>query len=112
VPVTAEHDFRTARRIGDATVDHAFTDIEFGPTAHADVSVVGDSGRGARVTFGRAARWVQVCTSDWPGESGHRAGVAVEPMTCPPDALATGTDVVVLEPGDEHELELRISAVG
>jgi aldose 1-epimerase len=27
--------------------------------------------------------------------------VAVEPMTCPPNALADGTDLIVLEPGGE-----------
>jgi aldose 1-epimerase len=30
----------------------------------------------------------------------RRAGVAVEPMSCPPNAFATGEDVVRLEPGD------------
>ena len=32
-------------------------------------------------------------------ESRRRRGVAVEPMTCPPNALRTGTDVLRLEPG-------------
>jgi aldose 1-epimerase len=29
----------------------------------------------------------------------RRRGIAIEPMTCPPNALATGTDVIVLDPG-------------
>ena len=32
---------------------------------------------------------------------GARRSVAVEPMTCPPNALADGVDVVVLEPGED-----------
>jgi aldose 1-epimerase len=31
-----------------------------------------------------------------PGE--RRTGLAVEPMTCPPNALRSGTDLVVLRP--------------
>jgi aldose 1-epimerase len=31
----------------------------------------------------------------------RRRAVAIEPMTCPPNALRTGTDVVRLEPGLE-----------
>ncbi|RZT86573.1 aldose 1-epimerase [Pseudonocardia sediminis] len=40
--------------------------------------------------------WVQVFTSD--ELTGHGRAVAVEPMTCPPDALNSGTDLVTLEP--------------
>jgi len=34
----------------------------------------------------------------------------VEPMTCPPDAFNTGTDLVRLEPGDPHRVAWRIFA--
>jgi aldose 1-epimerase len=111
VPVTAAHDFRRPRSIDDVEIDHAFTDIAFDQSGRGTVSLTDAAGRGARIDFGQQAPWIQVCTSDWPGQPGHRAGVAVEPMTCPPNALATGTDVVVLAPGAVHELELRISAV-
>jgi len=39
---------------------------------------------------------------------GHR-GLAVEPMTCPPDAFNSGTDVVVLQPGEKHEASWTIA---
>jgi aldose 1-epimerase len=29
----------------------------------------------------------------------NRRSIAVEPMTCPPNAFRTGTDVITLEPG-------------
>ena len=38
-----------------------------------------------------------------------RVGVAVEPMTCPPNAFNSGTDVVALEPGATHTLSARIA---
>lgn len=42
-------------------------------------------------------RWVQVFTpAAFPGRG---RAVAVEPMTCPPDALNSGVDLITLEPG-------------
>ena len=44
-------------------------------------------------------RWVQVFTPDeFPG-SGQ--AIAIEPMTCPPDALNSGVDLITLAPGEE-----------
>lgn len=42
--------------------------------------------------------WVQVFTGDVPDI--RRQGLAVEPMTCPPQAFRTGEDVIRLEPGE------------
>jgi len=47
-------------------------------------------------------RWLQVFTAD-PGRGqaypGRGRAIAIEPMTCPPDAFNSGIDVLVLEPG-------------
>lgn len=42
--------------------------------------------------------WRQVFTGDLPDI--RRSGFAVEPMTCPPQALRTGEGVIRLEPGE------------
>jgi aldose 1-epimerase len=34
--------------------------------------------------------------------------VAIEPMTCPPDAFNSGIDLIVLKPGKKHEYKLKI----
>ncbi|KNX36271.1 aldose 1-epimerase family protein [Luteipulveratus halotolerans] len=45
--------------------------------------------------------FVQVFTGDsLPRDKARRTGVAVEPMTCPANALATGDSLVRIEPGD------------
>jgi len=41
-------------------------------------------------------RWVQVFTPD--DHPGRGRAVAIEPMTCPPDALNSGTDLIGLQP--------------
>ena len=45
--------------------------------------------------------YVEVFTGDaLPDERRRRRGLGVEPMTAPPNALATGESLVVLDPGD------------
>jgi aldose 1-epimerase len=49
-----------------------------------------------------AYQWLQVFTGDsLPLASRRTSGIAVEPMTCPPDAFSSGDDLLVLEPGQE-----------
>ncbi|WP_082508754.1 aldose 1-epimerase family protein [Microbacterium sp. Leaf161] len=104
-------DFRAARRIGDVFIDHAFTGLARDGGV-AEVRLVTDAGTGVAMTFDERCPWVQVHTADNPGiDAIHRIGLAVEPMTCPPDAFNSGTDLVVLEPGATHAASWRISAV-
>ncbi|HIE61266.1 MAG TPA: galactose mutarotase, partial [Microbacterium sp.] len=51
-----------------------------------------------------------------PEAPGHRAGLAVEPMTCAPDAFNDDrypfdTGLGVIAPGDAHKASWRIAAV-
>lgn len=52
------------------------------------------------MTLSSRARWLQVYTGDRLG----RAGLALEPMSCPPGAFLSGTDLVELASGDAHRL--------
>ena len=106
-----EWDFRAARRIGDVFIDHAFTGLAR-EDGVAEVRLVSDAGTGVAIRFDERCPWVQVHTADNPGiDAIHRIGLAVEPMTCPPDAFNSGTDVVVLAPGAAHAASWLISAV-
>jgi aldose 1-epimerase len=83
-------DFRAARRIGDAEIDHAFTNLQRDAVGMATVAVTDATGRGAAISWDAACAWVQVHTADQPdGEASpaHRIGMAIEPMTCAPDAF-------------------------
>lgn len=75
-------------RIGERQIDATFTDL-----ALPEV-IVG----GRRVWFDDAYRYVQLFTGDHLAVG--RRGVAVEPMTCPPNAFRTGEGLVVLRPGE------------
>jgi aldose 1-epimerase len=49
---------------------------------------------------GPGYRWLQVFTGDSLGPDLRRKAVAIEPMTCPPNAFVTADDLLVLQPGD------------
>jgi aldose 1-epimerase len=110
VAILPEHDFRTPRPIGTTAIDHTFTGFAFHDGMHS-VTVTDAHGQGAGISFGPGTPWVQVCTSDWPERPGHRAGVAIEPMTCPPNAFATHQDVRAIPAGGAHHSWWRLSAV-
>ena len=90
-------------------IDHAFTAIEMS-SGSASVRVFDPSGSGVELEWDQQWPWLQIHTADKPtGPS--RLGLAVEPMTCPPDAFNTGLDVVELAPGATHEATWIIRAL-
>ena len=106
------YDFRAARPIGDTFLDHAFSALTPDSGGRTRARVLTGDGGGVELSWDNACRWVQVHTADRPEPALSRSSLAVEPMTCPPDAFNSGTDLVVLEPGDRHEAGWTISAVG
>ncbi|MGM7671662.1 aldose 1-epimerase family protein [Microbacterium sp. A93] len=105
-----EWDFREARAIGDVFIDHAFTELSRADGV-AEVRVVAADGHGVALSWDESCPWVQVHTADTPDPATHRIGLAVEPMTCPPDAFNSGVDLIVLEPGAEAAASWRFTAL-
>lgn len=110
VETTPEFDFRQPRLIGDTFIDHAFTAIERDGADPATVTVTSPVGTGVRMSFGAELPWLQVHTADRPAPERSRIGLAVEPMTCPPDAFSTGEDLVLLAAGASHSATWTIAA--
>ena len=105
-----EFDFRAGRAIGATEIDHAFTDIAFDGDGQARVLVRDPGGTGVGMAWDRKCRWLQIHTADKQPPAPNRLGLAVEPMTCPPDAFNSGQDVVELGPGTSHHASWRIFA--
>ncbi|WP_434316502.1 aldose 1-epimerase family protein [Leifsonia sp. P73] len=93
-------DFRAARPIADTFIDHAFTGLRRDADGTATVSLLAPEGTGVAMTWDAACPWVQVHTADRDVPELNRLGLAVEPMTCPPDAYNSGTDLIVLAPAE------------
>jgi aldose 1-epimerase len=95
----SEHDFREPRPIGATELDHAFTDLERDDgLARVELR---DPERQTRVSLwvDESYPYVQLFTGDSLPDIARRS-LAVEPMTCAPNAFRTGESVVVLEPGE------------
>ncbi|TYP86491.1 aldose 1-epimerase family protein [Blastococcus xanthinilyticus] len=87
-------------RIGDRALDTPLTDLERDAEGWAHVRLRGASGE-LVLSADAAWPWLQVYTGDTLPAGQWRRSLAVEPMTCPPNALADGVDLLVLEPGQE-----------
>jgi len=111
IPVTGL-DFRRPTSLRGIEVDHAFTDIAFDDAGSAELSLIDQGGQGVRMSWDRRCPWLQLCIPGPQRPQLHRKALAVEPMTCPPDAFNSGVDLIVLQPGESHSLELTIGAIG
>jgi aldose 1-epimerase len=102
-PITGtEWDFRSARRIGDVALDTAYGRLVRDHDGLAVAVLADPEGTASvRLWVDDAYRYLMVYTADEVHDAGRRRrAVAVEPMTCPPQAFRTGTDVVELDPGE------------
>lgn len=95
-----DYDYTTARKIGSAVLDVTFGDVDPGPDGTSTVTITAPDGSAVTMWADEAFGWWQVYTGDTQPPPRHRRSVAVEPMTCPPDAFRSGRDVIVLDPGD------------
>jgi aldose 1-epimerase len=113
-----QYDFRKPRPIGTAQLDDALTGLEREGDGRAWVHLAADdgaaAGSAARVSLwaGTGYGWLQVFTGDPLGPDRRRKALAVEPMTCPPNAFVTGDDLLVLQPGQTvtHTWGIRASS--
>jgi aldose 1-epimerase len=96
-----QFDFTTRRSIGTTQLDTAFVDLGRGDDGTVRVLVEDpNDGRRVAVWAGRGFDYLMVYTGDTLEPAlRRRRGIAIEPMTCPPNALATGAGVIRLQPG-------------
>lgn len=96
-------DFRTSRTIGATALDTCFTALDRSTDGVAVTELGGPDGST------RVALWVDEAFPYLMVYTGHtldpterrRQGLAVEPMTCPPNAFRSGRDLARLTPGEE-----------
>ena len=105
-----EYDFRQSRQIGATKLDNAFTDLDRADDGLARVELRHpDDGTEITLWLDESYPYLQLFTGD-SQPSVKRRSLAVEPMTCPPNAFRTGEGVVVLEPGESTAAEWGIRA--
>jgi aldose 1-epimerase len=94
-----EFDFRRPRVLAATRLDNTFTDLEPDDDGGTRIHLQDeDGGVEATVWADDAYTHFQLFTGD-PLPDVNRRSLAVEPMTCAPNAFRTGESVVRLEPG-------------
>jgi aldose 1-epimerase len=88
------HDLRRGKRLKSLRMDDGFT----GLVTHdgRGTAEVRSKAGGARLWFDETFRFLQVFTLD--ELTPKQPGIAIEPMTCAPDAFNSGAGLIVLEP--------------
>lgn len=103
------YDFRVPREIGPLVVDACFHELARDGDGRARVTLAGPQ---ASVTLwmGEGYDYAMVYSGDTLGVTAkRRRALAVEPMTCAPNAFVSGEGLVRLEPTQTHSSEWGIA---
>lgn len=96
-------DFRAPRAIGGLVMDDCFTDLERDADGLGQVKLAApDDGARSILWFDEAYPFLMIFSGDTLAKGVRRQGLAVEPMSCAPNALQSGAGLVRLEPGASH----------
>jgi aldose 1-epimerase len=107
-----ELDLRRAQVIGGRYIDHAYTGLLPEEDGFAHVRLLSGDGTGVQCTWDPGPLpWLQIHTADTPDPATNRTGLAVEPMTCAPDAFNSGEGLLVLQPDEEHVVSWTVGAL-
>ena len=94
-----ELDFRRARRLGALRLDDTFTDLSRDDRDRALARLHCPDGHTVELWVDRHHEYLQLFTGDTLAPPRRRRGLAVEPMTCAPNAFQSGQGLTRLDPG-------------
>jgi aldose 1-epimerase len=92
-----DFDFRSPKQVAELQLDHCFTDLDRDDDGRARVRL----GSGTTLWVDRSYDYLMVFTGDGLPDAARRS-VAVEPMSCAPNAFRSGDGLIRLEPGESH----------
>ena len=95
------HDFTSGRTVGQARLDTAYTGFFRESDGKVEIKLdhVGQD-RGLTLWTDPAFGYLMIFTGDTVEPTRRRRNsLAIEPMTCPPDAFRSGTGLIRLDPG-------------
>ncbi len=98
----SKFDFSSPRQIGSLQIDDPFTGLSRDDEGRAWVRLGCPDGATVELWADASYSVLQLYTGDTLAPARRRRGLATEPMTCPPNALASGEGLIRLEPGQVH----------
>lgn len=96
----SDYDFSEPRAIGEQQIDFAFTDLHRDQDGLARARLIRPDGRAVELWVDESFPIIEIYTADTLAPERRRTGLGCEPMSCPPNALASGEGVVRLGPGE------------
>ena len=110
-PATGAADFCDRRALGTSVLDDCFGDLDQDDKGRSWAWISRSSER-IGVWGGPTSRWLMVYSGDTLGPALYRTLLAVEPMTCAPNAFRDG-GIDIVEPGQTLKLDwgMQIKAV-
>jgi aldose 1-epimerase len=98
-------DFSSGRPVGPIRLDAALTGLRRDPDRRARALLTDpETARGIELWVDEQFSYLMCFTGDTLSDpSRRRRSMAIEPMSCPPDAFRSGQDLVVLEPGQHWQ---------
>ena len=93
-----EFDLRAGPRLGSLKLDTPFTDLARDEKGRAWARLTAPDRSRVELWVDEHYPVIEIYTGDTLGPSRRRLGLGTEPMTCPPNAFASGQGVIRLEP--------------
>jgi aldose 1-epimerase len=95
------YDFVRPRPLAATRIDYAFTDLVRDGAGRAWTRLWGADGACAELWVDETYLFVETYTGDTLAPDRARRGLGTEPMTCAPNAFASGDGLIRLAPGEE-----------
>jgi aldose 1-epimerase len=92
------YDFGTPRLLADQRIDDPFTDLARDDVGNAIIALATPDGARVELWMDGRYQFVELYTGDTLDPARRRRGLAVEPMTCAPNAFQSGEGLVRLQP--------------
>jgi aldose 1-epimerase len=105
------YDLRQPRLVGAQQIDVPFTDLRRDADGRATSRLSAPDGRCVELWVDERYTFLEVYTGDGLSASRRRRGLAVEPMTCAPNAFQSGEGLVRLGPGERIEASWGVRLV-
>jgi len=106
-------DFTASRPIGEVQLDHCFTELERGPDGLAWVELESpDRRHRVSLWLNKDHPYVMLFSGDSLAQGVRRKGLAVEPMTAPPNSFQSGVGLRVINPGETVSTSWGINPFG
>jgi aldose 1-epimerase len=107
-PVGSDYDFRDYREIGPLVLDTCYGNLARSADGNVYIGMRGPYHKELKLWMGDSFDFVQIFTADTLPAGQKRTVLAIEPMTCPPNAFNQGDEAYVLKPGEIMEMKWGI----